>query len=106
MDAPCTHFFRESGDEVTCLLCSRYPDDERNGYVKKEQSKDHKNWHNYHGPSANKRGNFFRGGRSQIKSLPDDILFNTPVSALAILYGVTRSPIDKEKVRRRRKNVV
>ncbi len=101
MDAPCIHFFRLNGDEVTCLFCGYYPDEKRNGYVKGEQQKEHSNWHNYHGPSPRKRGNFFRGGKSRVKDIPDEILFGTPATILAKLYDVTRSPIDKEKQRRR-----
>ncbi len=102
MDAPCIHFFRESGDEITCLFCSKYPDEKRNGYVRREQAKSHCNWHFYAGPSPDRhRGNYFGKNHSPVKTLSDYALFNTPITELARLLGVTRSPIDKERRRRR-----
>ncbi len=101
MDAPCIHFFRKSGDETICLYCSNYPDEKRNEYVRNENKKPHCNWHSYAGPRPERRGNFFRGGHSRVKTIPDDVLFGMPATILARLYDVTRSPIDKERRRRR-----
>ncbi len=102
------HLFIEKreDDMMRCLYCNWTNDSKYNGYVKREQAKPHSNWHNYHGPkAAPRRGNFFRGGRSRVKDIPDDILFSTPATILAKLYDVTRSPIDKERRRRRRNGV-
>lgn len=103
MDAPCNHRFIPLGDEIVCQYCTWYPNEKRNEYVREQHKKEHSNWHSYAGQRPERRGNFFRGGHSMVRTIPDDILFNTPIPVLAKLYDVTRSPIDKE--RRRRRNV-
>lgn len=49
MDAPCRHFFRLFGDDITCLYCGRYFEENKNKYVRREQAKKHHNWHSFSG---------------------------------------------------------
>ncbi len=102
MDGPCNHNFHALGDEIVCLYCSWYPDEKRNEYVRRENKKKHNNWHTYAGPSPDRhKGNYFGKFKSPVKALDDEALFGTPATELARLLGVTRSPIDKERRRRR-----
>ncbi len=102
MDAPCNHVY---GDDGWCLFCTWYVDQERNQYIRREQAKKHRYYDTYYGPSVDRhRGNYFGKFHSPVKALSDDALFRTSIIELACLLGVTRSPIDKERRRRRRKN--
>jgi len=99
MDAPCNHNFTDDG---WCLFCTWYPDEQKNKDVRKEQAKKHRYYDTYYGPSPDRhKGNYFGKNHSPVKTLSDDALFNVPIVELARLLGVTRSPIDKERRRRR-----